>query len=554
MAYRLSRSLLYSFLAGLLFSSVSPASLLINAIRVDAAGLWNPRRLQVLVRYGEGGHVLALVLLPLAILLLDVALSRNKPHWHFLAALAMAAAALSNWLGAFALASAILSYLLCYRPEWRAWITAAGLAMYAYLLAAPWIPPSTIAAVRANSQMVEGSWPMVEAWKFWVPFLAAAAVVFWFLNSRSAPPVLQFSALFFWFMGGITLTWYWGNVYLLPQPHRYQLELELTGVLLLAFSVKWLLGRIPGQTFLQAAIVVLLVLICARGLVRYNKSAHGLDQPVDIHTTVEYRMAEWLDNHVRNDRVLMPGSVSQWLNAFTDTPQLGGVFDQGITNPVVPDALFQIFSGMNAGTRAGQVSVMWLKAFGVRAVGVSGGASMGPFHDPHKFDGLLPEMWRSGDDVIYQVPQHWPSLAHVVLPVDLVPRRPETALDTEPLQPYLRALDDPSRAPAAFQWKTAQEAEVIADLTRGEQLSISINHHPGWHASVGGAARPVRKDGIGLMVVDPNCEGRCTVLLRFDGGLEMRVARALAALALSAGVLIVLGAAFRRILARHAFK
>ena len=76
------------------------------------------------------------------------------------------------------------------------------------------------------------------------------------------------------------------------------------------------------------------------------------------------------------------------------------------------------------------MAVLWLKAFGVDAVAVSGPRSrefFKPFRNPRKFDGLLPELWRDGDDVIYRVPRRSTSLAHVVRPADLAPRRPRAA-------------------------------------------------------------------------------------------------------------------------------
>jgi len=42
------------------------------------------------------------------------------------------------------------------------------------------------------------------------------------------------------------------------------------------------------------------------------------------------------------------------------------------------------------------------------------------------------------------------------------------------------------------------------------------------------------------MLIDPNCDGPCTIRLTYDGGLEMRLARLASALAFLAGFLWLL--------------
>jgi hypothetical protein len=67
-------------------------------------------------------------------------------------------------------------------------------------------------------------------------------------------------------------------------------------------------------------------------------------------------------------------------------------------------------------------------------------------------------------------------------------------------------------------------------------LSIQITYAPGWHALVNGTGRPVQKDGLGLIVLDPACHGPCTVEMFYDGGTELTVAR-MASLTVMLGVL-----------------
>jgi hypothetical protein len=68
LALRLSRSVACGFAAGLFYSLISPSTFLAPVVRHDAGGLWHARRLQALVEYGEGPHIAAMTLLPLALL------------------------------------------------------------------------------------------------------------------------------------------------------------------------------------------------------------------------------------------------------------------------------------------------------------------------------------------------------------------------------------------------------------------------------------------------------------------------------------------------------
>ncbi len=105
---------------GSLFRALSPSEWLMPAIG-RATGQFHPERLTALVYYGEGPHVTALTLLPLAILLLDLALERKRAPYFALAALTFASVALTNWLGALGLALGVVAYVLAKRIPSKLW-------------------------------------------------------------------------------------------------------------------------------------------------------------------------------------------------------------------------------------------------------------------------------------------------------------------------------------------------------------------------------------------------------------------------------------------------
>jgi len=548
LALRLGADRWCGLLAGLVFSLLSPAALLIPAVAGDLGSVWGARRLHALVHYGEGPHVASLTLLPAAIVLLSLALEKGRGGWYLAAALGLASVVLTNWLGGAALAAAAAAWLLANDADLRTWGRALGVAVYGYLLASPWIPPSTLAAINRNARRVGGEYrPGLDEWLGWMLIAVLLLGLHAGLRRIGASRLVRFAGLFTWLTGGVTLGAEWLGVMLLPQPHRYHLEMEMGLALLAGAGLRRALAAKR-----RAAAVALTALLLASGaaqLGRYRRFARELIRPIEMTGTIEYQTARWFGEHLGQRRVMAPGSISFWMNAFTDTPQLGGGFEQGITNPQIPAVIFQVYSGMNAGEREGEIALLWLKAFGVHAVAVGGGASREyykPFRNPEKFRGLLPELWREGEDVVYGVPQRTVSPARVVRRKDLVRRPPPSAVDVESLAPFVAALDDPSLPTASWRWLNRHEALITADLSREHALSIAISHHPGWEARVNGARATVQSDGLGLMVIEPQCEGPCRIELVYTGGREMRAAQAASWGSLLAGLLAALRPRRRR--------
>ena len=429
LALRLGGSRVCGFAAGLLYSLVSTSTFLIPAVRQDAGGMWGLRRFQAMAQYGEGPHIAAMTLLPLAVLLLDVAFERKRAGWWFAACLGVASVALTNWLGAAALAMAVLAWLLA-RPDkhWLGtWLTAAAIGAAAYLIASPGIPPSAIRTVAHNERFVSGVLPAASR-RLGLAGCGLLAALFarWAFRRLQTPNHVRFSLLFL-LPTAIDLPGL-GMVPLLLRPSTQPLSPRngdgaRTGSGVLGAAV---LGRLALRP--RVAISCLLVAASVYGVVKCSKSAGRRIRPIQIENTIEHRVAQWFDRNMNGRRVFAPGSVGFFLNVFNDTPQFAGGVDQAVVNPLWTALQYQILTGDNAGEREGEFAVLWLKAFGVDAVAVSGPnsrESFKPFRNPRKFDGLLAELWRDGDDVIYRVPRRSSSLAHVIRPDGLAPRPPE---------------------------------------------------------------------------------------------------------------------------------
>ncbi|HWB86362.1 MAG TPA: hypothetical protein VG675_19630 [Bryobacteraceae bacterium] len=533
MAWRLCGSRVWAFLAALLYSAISPSCWLIREVRADAGGWFGPRRGVVLMHYGEGPHFTSMLLLPLAIGLLHLALRKRTPLWFMLAGLSLAGVALSNWLGAFALAVAVAAYLLSgFEPAWRpAWIRAALIGSCAYAIAMPWIPPSTIAVIRANAPLVGGKFESTITQRLLVVgFCGILLLLAWLMARLRVPPPARFGLLFFYATAAIVLTRYWFHQSLLPQPERYHLEMDMAFWLAAAFTAQALAHRMRPHW--RKWTVCLAVAVSIPILVHQHRFLHRYEQPIDIHSTVEYQTAQWLNTHMPGSRVFAPGTIGFWLNAFSDNPQLTGGFDNGERNHLLQSVIFQIYAGDQQ-----NIALDYLRAFGCDAV-IAGGSDSAevyhPYAHPEKFHGLT-EQWRRGGDAVYAVPRHSSSLAHALRRSSLVVETPP-GYSSKELQPYLAALEDPSLPPAAFRWHGTNAASITANLRPDDLLSVQVTWDAGWNARVAGASRPVWGDKLGQMVIEPRCDGPCTVELTYDGGREMWIASWLSRLTLAAGL------------------
>ncbi len=552
-ARRIGASRPPAFLACLGYSLLSPAIWLGSELRHDIGGWFAPCRLDAMVRWGEGPHIASLTLLPLALGLMHMALQRRRLAWYFAAALGMAAVALSNWLGGMALALVAGAYLLAgFSAQWiPLWARLAAMAAWAYALAAPFVTPSTIATIRANAPLVAGGYKANQLLQ--AGFLAGALLLAWILWKAGMEPRVRFAILLVYLTGAITLCAYWFKLWIVPQPERYHLEMDMA--FWLAAALLWgklqtapvhpgalAAGRAQGappigrglatrptrrnRNLVVHLVLTVLVLIVA---IRQHRRAQEIEKPIAIQSTVEYEISHWLGAHMPGQRVFAPGTIGFWMQSFSDTPMLTGGFDNGMRNTFLQDVNYQIYAGDRQDTM-----LAWLKAFGVAAV--AGGAPDSrefyhPYAHPGKF-ASLPEIWRDGADAIYAVPRRCASLAHAMLVSDLVAERPP-AYYAKPLERYLAALDEGC---VGFEWRGTGAARITGDFKPEHILSVQVTWDKGWHASVQGEPRRVWQDKLGQMVVEPRCTGKCTVDLIYDGGIEQQAARWLSAAGLLIGL------------------
>lgn len=515
------------FWAGLGYSVLSPSAFLMPSVRNDLGTLWASRRLHLLLLYGEGPHLTSLFFLPLAILALFHAILKRSPLSCLFAALLFDLVALSNWLGAFALALAIIALVLVYarRPsQWAVVMVSVGLA---YALVMPWIPPSTVQTIRINAQQVAGDFSQVyQRMPLYLGSGTAVLLTMLYAFHRlRLSPTAQFAMVLGLLLSSVPLAAEWMGIYVVPQPWRYQIELDLITFTTLPIGLHRLFRKWPGEK--KVAISLLASLFAMTLLVLDRRDARGYLKDVDIRQTIEYQTAKWLDTHSRGRRVLVPGSISFWLNAFTDTPQMEGGFDQGVANYFLAIPRYQLHSGVGGA----EPTILWLQAFGVEMVMAGGPSSREvyqPFLHAERFASSLNPIWRNGDDVIYEVPG-MNGLAHVIPASDIVRIPPRNGLDLTTVLKYDSAITNIHAPPSHFAWTSHHSARIEATIPLGDLISVQVSYHPGWHAKIRDSHEKLKlwKDGLGQMVVEPNCFGPCVVELAYDGGTEAKLARAI---------------------------
>jgi hypothetical protein len=515
---RLTGSRGYALAVSLAYSLFSPIALLSASVTADLGSLFWARRYQALVHYGEGPHIATLALLPLVVWSFHEVVGEGRRRFVPVAAVLFGVAIATNWTGTIGILMALAAYSLSRWgkvPRVR-WLWAAGIGVLGYGMVCPLVPLSVLVSAPGNAEASDGTYFGLSTGMGLVGLAGALTSAHLILERLRLDRNFRFFVYLFLISGSVALGRIWFNVSLTPQAHRFQLVMEvgLVGAILYPFHIAWL--RWEDQT--RRAIVILFVLFCGFQWYEYRQYVRSQTRSIRIENRVEYRAAKWLEQNANGARVFAPGSIAIWMNAFADTPQMVGCCDQSVPSRSHRLAFYTIYTGENAGTKDAENSLLWLKAYGTSMVGVSAPSSaeyFKAFRNPDKFEGLLPVIWREDGVTFYRVPGVSETLAHVI-PADRAVRRPPAhGLDVEHLRKYVAALEDPAAPRAEMKWVSGHESRIKSNLRSGQLLSVQVSYAPGWTAAANGRPVAVQADGLGLMVLEPPCDGACDIDLRY---------------------------------------
>ena len=523
------RSRAAAYLCALATGLMSPSLLLFKNMS-DDAGAWHvPVRFSVLIRYGEGPHVTALCLLPIALAFAWRALEARRPRYLALAAILCAAVVSNNFYGATSLA--IFFPLLV----WSFFVTrgargvvlpALVIPIAAYGLTAFWLSPSYLRVTLHNMQYVS------DKGNSWSAMVAAAAVFlfafasYWLTRWRKDRTWGVFIVGSLVFFGLNVIGNHFWNFRVIGEPGRLIPELDLVIVLAAALLCEWAWRR-PGPWLKIAVAVVVMVAFATTR--HYIKNARHVIQPwPNYRSRVEYRVTDWLWKNMPDARVLPSGTVRFWFDTWHDLNEMGGGSEQGLLNPIEPNANAELEIGTNP-----EVAFLWLKAMAVDAMYIAGPVSEEPYKDGLHHDRYftLPVLFDDGQgNTLYSSQRRYPARARVVdtakLAATIAPRMND---DLGSLRPYVDVVENGPDSPVTVERPSTDLMLLHAKIAPGQSLVVQETWDPAWQAWTDGKRLPVRKDVMDFMVVDPP-PGDRTIRFKFPMPLENRVGWGLTAL------------------------
>lgn len=520
------------FIAAAAAALVSPALPFLPEILKDAGRWISPTRLSALVRYGEGPHMTAFALIPVALAACWFALRRLDPLPAAVAAIACAGVVSNNFYGATALAM-FLPLLM-----WSLWIThqdhrifvrVVVIGLVGYGLTALWLTPSYLFVTVRNLQFVSAKG---NAWSLWIFFTVLTAYLVltdrWARGRRErAWPVFVFGAALFFFLNVVGN--YTFNFRVIGEPMRMVPELDLTLILLVLLGVERL-----WRTRAWIAGWLLVALLLAPGAWFFYGSRRWFPMESDPKQRIEYRLTSWIRDNLPGQRLLVSGSLRFWYNGWHDLPHVGGGSEQGLLNTTIMPAQWEILLGQEV-----ELTRLWLQVTGADAVVVHGPKSQEWYKDfvyPDKFKDASFRLIRADgeDNFIYGVPRKHTEIARVV---DVARSRAlpvvKKADDREQLRAHVAVLEDPALAEARIQWFGTDAFEVRGRLESGQGFSMLESFDPAWRATVNGRPVAIEMDGLGFMRVAPGGSGETSVRFEFVTPLENQVGLGLTALSLA---------------------
>jgi hypothetical protein len=518
-----------AWLCALAAGLMSPSFLLFKNMR-DDAGPWHvPVRFGVLVRYGEGPHITALCLLPIALAFAWRALDAKRPGSLALAAIFCAAVVSNNFYGATALA--IFFPLLVWSFAVTRWhrselFPALAIPLLAYGLTAFWLSPSYLRITLHNMQYVSqkgSSWSGAAAALTVVIFALAS---YWFARFRENRTWALFVVGSLVFFGLNVVGHHFLNFRVIGEPGRLIPELDLVLILAAALLLEWLWRQPALWLKIAVALVVTLAFATTRHYIKHGR--HVVEPWPDYQSRVEYRVTDWLWKNTPDARVNSSGTVRFWFDAWHDLTELGGGSEQGLSNPAVYDSMWQINAGSDP-----ELASLSLKAMAVDVMYAADAKSQEPYKDiqnPQRF-AALPLLWDDGcGNRLWSTQRRFPARARVVDTAAFnTLAAPRNNYDIERFRPYVNAIENGPDSPVTIDRPSTDAMVLYAKIAAGQSLLVQETWDPAWQAWAGGQRLQVRQDPMNFMVIDPP-PGDRPIRLEFTMPLENRVGWGLTAL------------------------
>ena len=309
-----------------------------------------PQRLGVLVKYGEGPHMSALALIPIALAFTWLALEKRRPWAVALAAVFSAGVAANNFYGATALA--VFYPILV----WSFWITRQEKRIVAPAIAIP-RPGLRADGLLAGALVLQGHGGEHE-----VRFRARHHLVHLggggggrglrrdHRQARARQAGAHLGSIRRR-LRGLLLAQRAGQLSTSTSaspanPCACCPELDMIYIMAIVLLLRWMWDR-PGIALRGVAVVIVLAAFyTTTGYIRH--AWHMFPLWPDYQNRVEYRMTDWLWKNMPDARAYPPGRCASGTTPGTTWPQLGGGSEQGLLNGQVEPAQWETNLGPNA--------------------------------------------------------------------------------------------------------------------------------------------------------------------------------------------------------------
>lgn len=535
LGWQMSKRLSGGIVSGVLFSIIPSVFYFIlpsgEVAQDRISNFWDPRRLTLLVRWGEGPHTLSLIFIPLVGVFFIRLLEKKNLSSLILTSVFLGLAGLTNAIGLFASILLIFSIFfvkLAQEPNngARTFIQSLAVGFVALGLISFWYNLSFISNFFSEGGGTTKVLFSIFPWG-WLLILAGLGAIYFLFNKLVRDFGIAVS--FFWFavVFGVVATYYlsappdesFRRLELLPQAIRYMVEVDMALSLLFgcifAFAFHKLSQKIKASAFIE---VILVVLMSFAAFAYTTPMASILSKEagksVDLNKIREKEIALWLKDNLdskKGERVFVPGNYGFYLNYFSDVWQLrGGLFQASIN--FWPDHIhYQMVKGKDS-----EISLAWLKAINAKYMIVTTPASRELYREvenQNRFESMKLALNEAGD-LIYEVPLKSLYAAKVVNVKKMAKiSTPKKADDTEALFSYVDWMENSGKGNAEFEMAGHDSYKIKANVEAGEGILVQMTYDEGWKANSKNGKFKNKKDPLGLLVLEPLKAGSYEIVL-----------------------------------------
>lgn len=534
---------LAGFLAALIYLLAPSANyfLIPGFLEIGETLHFAPWQLSIIVDYGEGPHIIALALVPFAVIAFWKLL-RDPSFYKFIGTAVLIGLIVSiNLFSAYALAYFLLGVFLSEIVLGKAsekFRLSVFLIPVVYGLIAFCYDISMLSSLAKSGYIhPENTFhlPPITTLFLIVIFglLPLSAVIYELFKNRSKLQnslVLGIWFVIFWAIPYAFYKGFWFG----SQPNRYMPELNMAVAVIGAVVFVKIYDFIKAKLGKLGIISNFLVLLFVGFLVYASQGfiQNGWDivaSNPDIKVTSEYKIAKWLEKHIdysKGERAYLSGSPAFFLNEFADVPQIRGDEDNAQANHWWADVTYQVNTGED-----GVLATGWLEAYNVKYIVVAFNAitPYNDFRNQEKFLNL-PKVSEIDGFHIFEIPGSG-SIVQVVDLEKLARAKPlshesgNPVLDREGLLAYLKAINEPTGANIEYSYPYRTNPDLVEIKVSGASEKTGIlfksTYDRGWRARVKmvGTTKEKRvkisKIGPDLMLVKPDTKGDYSLELSY---------------------------------------